>query len=103
MESLDKAIELVTASLAKHKLFGERPTVKTTPEFEVTLTKRGKDWNETDGRINPYKKKISFPSDELEFLNENRSDVFAEVGYIKKSIHKNHRSKGRIILSSSEN
>lgn len=82
VESLDKTIELITASLAKHKLFGEKPTIIKTPKFDVTLTKRGRNWNKTNGKINLYEGKVSFPSDELVFLNGSRTEVFAEVGCI---------------------
>ena len=86
MDSLDKVFELITTSLAKNKLIGEKATEIETPNFDLKLTKIHKDSGRNDSQEDFYKDQISFKDGSLrqilDFSSES-SEVFVEVGFVK--------------------
>ncbi len=92
MEKFDETVNHITTAIAKNKLLGETPTVLIAPNFNITLSKRNKNWdNETiritgsakNGNQGHPKAWISLPKKVLPFLNGSKTDdIFTEVRHV---------------------
>jgi hypothetical protein len=84
----DETVQKITAAMAKKKLSGERPTVVTTPNFKIKISKsrekEGRIIHAERGKLDESKPWISLPKlTKLPFFKRNESEnIFTEVRHI---------------------